>query len=68
MISPVLKIAEGIKVKNRNKTNIKVGYIVKANVVELKKITREGRIRKIRKWFLGCVQAVVGNNNFLVQL
>ena len=40
MSSPVLIIAEGMKVKKQNKTKICVGSVVKAEVGELKKIAR----------------------------
>ena len=50
-----------------NKTKIGVGYVVKATVGELEKITREGRIRRMRKEVVGCVQALVTKKNFLVQ-
>ena len=42
MISPVLTIAEGVKVKNHNKTRIGVGSAVNAKVGEFDKIMREG--------------------------
>ena len=29
--------------------------------------TREGRVRSMRKYVVGCVQAVVGKNKLLVQ-
>ena len=49
MSSPVLKIAEGMKVNKYNKTKIGVGSVVKAKFVELDKITREGRSSKTGK-------------------
>ena len=54
-------------VKKQTKTKIGVGSVVKANIGELEKITREGRSRRTRKEVVGCVQSVVGKNNFLVQ-
>ena len=68
MISPVLKIVEGVKVNKQNKTKIGVGSIVAAKVRELEDITREGRIRRMRKEVVGCVQDIVGKKKFLVQL
>ena len=43
-----------------------VGSVVKAKVGELEKITRKGRTRRMSKDVVGCVQGVVGKNNFLV--
>ena len=48
------------------KTKIGVKSVVKAKVGELKNITREGRIRRIRKEVVGFVQSVVGKNKLLV--
>ena len=67
MISPVLTIIEGMNKNKQNKTNIGVGYIVKANVGELENITREGGSGRMRKEVVGCVQSVVGKKKFLVQ-
>ena len=53
--------------KKQTKTKIGVGYVVKAKVGELGNITRDGRIRRMRKEVLGCVQGMVVKNNFLVQ-
>ena len=50
----------------QTKTKIGVGSVVKDKVGELEKITREGRIRRMRKEVVGCVQHVVGKNKFLV--
>ena len=50
----------------QTKTEIGVGSVVKSKVGELEKITREGRIRRMRKEVMGCVQIVVGKNKFLV--
>ena len=49
MRSPVLIIAEGVNMKNQNKTKIGVGSVVKAKVGELEKITREERIMRMSK-------------------
>ena len=42
MISPVLTISEGMKVKKQNNTNIGMVCVVKARVGELKEITSFG--------------------------
>ena len=55
MSSPVITIAEGVKVKKQNKTKIGVGSVVKTKVGDLENITREGRIRRLRKDVVGCV-------------
>ena len=47
-------------------TKIGVGSVVKANVGELEKITREGISRRMRKNLVGCVQSVLGEKKFLV--
>ena len=67
MTSHVLTIAEGMKVKNQNKTKIGVGSVVKAKVGELRNITRKGRIRSMRKAVVGFVQDVMGKNKLLFQ-
>ena len=67
MSSHVLTIAEGMKVKNKKKTKIGVGSVVKAKVGELEDITREGIIRRMSKYVVGYVQAVVFKKNFLVK-
>ena len=56
-----------MKEKKRIKTKIRVGYIVKANVLEIYENTREGRIRRIIKEMFGCVQTVAGKKRFLVK-
>ena len=66
MSSPVVNVKEGMETTKQTKTKIGVGYVVKAKVGELEKITREGRIRRMRKDVLGCVQSVVGNKKLLV--
>ena len=42
---------------NQTKTKIGVGFVVKANVGELEKITKKGRSRRMRKEVVGCVQS-----------
>ena len=54
--------------KKHTKIKIGVGYVVKDNVEELEKITREVRTRRIGKDVMVCVQIVVGKNKFLSQL
>ena len=49
MISPVVTVKEGMKMKKQTKTKIGFGSIVKSKVGELDKITRKGRISKTRK-------------------
>ena len=56
-----------MELKKQTKTNIGVGYVVKAKVGELEKITMEGRSRRMRKVVVGCVHSVLGKNNFFVQ-
>ena len=53
--------------KKQTKTKIGVGSVVKSKVGELEKITREVRIRRMRKEVVGCVQSVVGKKKFLVK-
>ena len=53
--------------KKQNKTKIGVGYVVKAKVWELEKITREGMSRIIRKEVEGFFQDLAGKKKFLVQ-
>ena len=48
------------------KTKIGVGSVVKAKAGELEKITREGRIRRMRKEVVGYVQHMVGKNKLLL--
>ena len=49
MSSPVDTFKEGMKMTKQTKTKIGVGYVVKVKVGELKKITRKGRSRRMRK-------------------
>ena len=49
MSSSVLNIVKGMKMKEQYKTKIGVGYVVKAKVGELEKITRELRSRRISR-------------------
>ena len=48
--------------KKRTKIKIGVGYVLKANIVEMEEKIREGRTRRIRKEVVGCVQDVVVKN------
>ena len=50
----------------QTKAKIGVGSVVKANVGELEKITREGRRRRMMKEVEGCFQSVVGKKKFLI--
>ena len=68
MISPVLTIAEGVKVKNHNKTRIGVGSAVNAKVGELDKIMREGMAKRTRNDVVGCVKSLVGKKKLLLYL
>ena len=65
MSSPVVTKKEWMKMTKQTKTKIVVGYVVKAKVGELEKITRKVRSRRMRKEVMGCVQSVVGKNTFL---
>ena len=67
MSSPVVKIAQEMMEKKWIKTNIGMGSVVKAKVGDMEENTREGRIRRIRKVLMGCVQAVVGKKKLVVQ-
>ena len=60
MSSPVVTKKEGMKMTKQTKTKIVVGYVVKAKVGELEKITRKGGSRRMRKEVVGCFQSVVG--------
>ena len=53
--------------KKQTKAKIVVGSVVKAEVGELEKITREGIISSMRKDVVGCVHSVVWKKEFLVQ-
>ena len=66
MSSYVVNAKEGMKMTKQTKTKIGVGSVVKAEVEELEKFTRKGRSRRMSKEMVGCVQRVVGKNNFLV--
>ena len=68
MSSHVVKIAQEMMEKKRNKTNIGVGSVVKAKVGEAEENTREGRIRRMRKDLMGCFQDVMGEKKLLAQL
>ena len=62
MSLPVVTFKEEINMTKQTNTKSGVGSVVKARVGELEKITREGRIRRMRKEVVGCVQHVVGKN------
>ena len=49
--------------KKRIKKQIGVGSVVMTKVGEMEENTREGRIRRMRKELMGCVQAVVVSSN-----
>ena len=66
MSSPAIDVKEGMEMTKQTKTKIGVGSVVKVEVGELEKITREGRSRRIRKDVVGCVQSLVGKKKFLV--
>ena len=53
--------------KKHTNMKIGVGSVVKAKVVQLEKITREGRSRSMRKDVVVCVHIVMLKNNFLYQ-
>ena len=55
MSSLVVTFKEGMKMTKQTKTKIWVGFVVRAKVGELDKITREGRSRRMRKEAVGCV-------------
>ena len=44
-----------------------MGYVVKEKVGDMEDNTREGRSRRMSKYLMLFVQAVVGKNNFLGQ-
>ena len=67
MRSPVVTVKEGVDMKKQTKTKIGVGSFVKAKVGELEKITREVRIRRMRKEVVGYVHIVAGKKKFLAQ-
>ena len=60
MILPVITTMKEMKEKNRIKTNIRVGSIVKGMTGDIYYNTREVRIRIIMKEVLGCVQSMLG--------
>ena len=47
--SSVVTVKEGMEMKKQTKTKIRVGSVVKAKVGELENVTRDGRIRSMRK-------------------
>ena len=66
MSSPVFNAKEWMEMTKLTKTKIGVGYVVKAKVRELEKITREGRISRMSKQVVVFFQSVVGKKKFLV--
>ena len=56
-----------MKEKKQIKPKIGVGSLVKEKFIKMEENTREVIIRRTRKEVVGCVQAVVGKKNFLVQ-
>ena len=54
--------------KEENQSKMKIGAesAMTAKVRDMKEKTREGRITRMRKEVVGCVQAVVGKKKFLV--
>ena len=67
MILPGIKIIMDMKENKRVKTKIRVGSVVKSKVGEMEDNTREGGIGGNRIEEVGCVQAVVGKNNYVLQ-
>ena len=53
--------------KKRIYTNIGVGSIVKAKVVEMEERKREGRTSRTRKEVVGCVQSLLRKTDFVVK-
>ena len=67
MISPVVKISQDMVEKKRIKTKIGVVSVVKAKIGYMEEKARDGRSIRMIKYVVGYVQAVVGNNIFLIQ-
>ena len=67
MSSPLLLFKKGMRGKNRIKTKIGVGSIVKAKVRGIEDNSRKKRTRRTMNNVVGFVQSVVGNDIFLVQ-
>ena len=67
MISHAVTVKEGMEMKKQTNTKVGVGYVVKAKVGELDKITREGRIRRMSKEVVVCFHSVLGEKKFLIQ-
>ena len=67
MSLPVITTMKGVKGKKWIKKKVGVGFAVEAKVREVEETTREGRIRRVRKEVVGCVQDVVGRNKFVVK-
>ena len=56
-----------MEIKEQTETKIGMGSVVKYKVGKLQKITREVRIRRMRKEVVGCFHGVAGKKKFLVQ-
>ena len=67
MSLPDVTIIKEIEEKKQSKAEIDVGTLGKAKVGEMEEKIREGRSRRTRKEVVGCVQAVIGNNKYLLQ-
>ena len=53
--------------KKQTNIKIRVGSVVKSKVGELDNITREEKIRRMKKEVVGCVKSVVGKKTLLFQ-
>ena len=53
-----------MKENKRIKTKIGVGSVVKEKFCDMEDNTREGRISRMRKYVVVCVQSMQGNNHF----
>ena len=67
MSSPAVNAKEGMKMTMQTRTKIRAGSVVKAEVGELEKITREGIITRTRTELVGCVHCVVGKKKLLLR-
>ena len=56
-----------MKEKKQIKPNTGVGSLVKVKFRKMGENKREERSSRMRKYVVGCVQYMVGKNNFLVQ-
>ena len=68
MTLPVITNMKGMKEKKWIKTKIGVGSVMTEKFREMEEKTGEGRSRRVSIYVLGCVKAVLGKNNTLVQL